>query len=235
MATFTAGYNERLFKSGLRAKYHLARYHWLARELGKLGIVNPRVIELGCFDAKTIDFLPSKPGFYLGLDADWEGGLSQGMARWEGHNNIELLKCLSPDDIPDRGKFDVGISLETLEHLNDDILEAYLAKLSEIISGKLFISVPHEKGLVFLAKYLAKDLFFDKDGASYSWRDIALLTLGKSESVERNQHKGFNENALLRLLSKYWNVDKVTSVFPNHAPLWLSLTIGIQCSSRRRG
>ncbi len=67
------GYNERLFSSGIRKKLHASRFYWLANCLTKLNFQYIRVLELGCFDRKTIDYLPLKPLRYLGFDASWEG------------------------------------------------------------------------------------------------------------------------------------------------------------------
>lgn len=90
-------YNARLFESGgLRSRYHNARYHWVANELNKLGLMTPRIIELGCFDAKTLNFI-DKPSYYLGLDADWENGLTEGRKQW-----APARKCWAAGDPGER-------------------------------------------------------------------------------------------------------------------------------------
>jgi len=229
-------YNIRLFESGgLRSLYHNSRYRWLAREIERSGVAAPRIIELGCFDAKTLHFI-DRPAYYLGLDDDWENGLSEGRKLWDGQPSVELLKCHSAADIPERGLFDFGIALETLEHIPDDLLEPYLAKLSTVITGYLFVSVPYERGVVFLAKYLAKTLFFGgyMGGERCSLRDVFLLTFGQTHKVKRCDHKGFDERKLLKQLSKYFVIEKVSSAFPRFLPRCLSLTVGIVASPRKR-
>lgn len=78
------GYNERLFSNGIRGKLHISRFEWVKERLSKLNCQCERVVELGCFDAKTIDFLPTKPDLYVGFDAEWENGLSLAKKKWGG-------------------------------------------------------------------------------------------------------------------------------------------------------
>src|SRR6267154_826958 len=102
------GYNERLFGGGIRAWIHYSRFHWLARGLAKLKCQPRRVLELGCFDAKTIDFLPVMPDRYVGLDANWEGGLDIAREKWRGAKSFQFLACSTPDDMQLKERFDVS-------------------------------------------------------------------------------------------------------------------------------
>lgn len=57
-------YNKRLFSSGLRKCWHLARFYWLREQLSRnfgVSLQGCSVIELGCFDVKTLDYLPARP------------------------------------------------------------------------------------------------------------------------------------------------------------------------------
>jgi hypothetical protein len=229
------GYNERLFSGkGLRFAYHAARYHWLASEIRSLSINNPRVLELGCFDAKTLNFISfAKPAYYLGLDAGWENGLTQGNQRWRDKDWVELLQCTSPEEIPERGYFDVGICLETLQVMNYETEDAYLRKLGRIC-GKLFITVPRERGFAFFAKHAAKMILYGPGRIPYSWREVVLLSLGQSQKVERQEYKGFDDRVLLRLISRYFTVEKVCGLFLTAFPTRLSCTVGIVANAERR-
>jgi hypothetical protein len=231
------GYNERLFSGkGLRYAYHSARYHWLASEIRKLGIRQPRIVELGCFDAKTLDFISfARSSYYLGLDAGWENGLRQGRERWREHHWVELLQCTSTAEIPDRGFFDIGICLEALNIMDYEMEEAYLRKLSEIC-GKLFVTVPREHGPVFFAKHAAKSMLYGQARIPYSWREVALLTLGRFNKVQRQEYKGFDEWVLLRIMSRHFQVKKVCGLFPSRAfPVQLSCTVGTTATSNLAG
>ena len=59
--------------------------------------------------------------------------------------------------------YDVGICMETLEHIPPDLVEPYSKRLSQVIEGYLFITVPIERGLVFLLKHGAKKVLGMKD------------------------------------------------------------------------
>src|SRR5262252_7830146 len=137
------GYNERLFSGGWRSRIHLSRFHWLATQTRLLGKPPMRVLELGCYDGKTIDFLDTPPAKYLGLDANWEGGLDKACARWKSTTEFEFRFCKRPEDMPkDQVPFDIGICMETLEHVPPDLVDPYLFELSRVIRGHLFITVP---------------------------------------------------------------------------------------------
>ena len=69
-------YNKRLFNtSSLRGKIHTARFRWLVECIERYSPKFETVLELGCFDGKSIEFLPHAPKYYEGWDANWEGGL----------------------------------------------------------------------------------------------------------------------------------------------------------------
>lgn len=222
-----SAYNERLFSgSGVRSRYHLSRYHWLSREISKIGTAL-RIVELGCFDAKTLDHIP-RPAYYLGLDAGWENGLARGQERFKNDPSIELLQCATPDAIPDRGRFDVGICMETLEHMSYETAERYIERLSRICS-RLLITVPNEHGVVFAGKHLVKSLTGNKNYEHYSAKDALMLTLGKTDRVERNEHKGFDYRRLASAASWYFTSVKVIGIFPISIPT-LAMTVGILTS-----
>jgi hypothetical protein len=225
-------YNRRLFAGrGIRSSYHCARFHWLSEQIRNCGLPSPRVIELGCFDAKTIDFIREPPTYYLGLDAGWENGLFRAMEQLKSNRSVELMLCTSPAQIPERGRFDVGICMETLQHLDDDLAKCYLAKLSQLIDGKLFVTVPRERGLVFVARRVSKAMLFGRARIPYTWRELLMLSLGKTKKVQRNEYKGFDERKLIRTISRYFKIEKICSVFPPSFPLGLSFTIGIVAAS----
>jgi len=114
-------YNDRLFKSGIRKKLHMGRYEWLIQQIEKYDCHKDTMLELGCFDAKTLDFLPQKPNYYRGYDANWENGLDIGRKKWAGHSNIDLFECQNADEMEvGKSSFDISVCLETMEHINDE-------------------------------------------------------------------------------------------------------------------
>lgn len=103
-----------------------------------------------------------RPKKYVGLDADWEGGLSAALAKFEGVEDAEFLKSSRPVDLNrfSTGLFDFSASLETFEHIPEILIPEYMKEISRITNGHFFVSVPNEKGMVFLIKYIMKNMFF---------------------------------------------------------------------------
>jgi Methyltransferase domain len=233
MATATReDYNERLFSGGWRSRLHLSRFYWLRAQMRRFNLRQVKAIELGCFDGKTIEFLDSMPERYLGLDANWEGGIDAGREMWKGFPNIELRVCGKPEDIPlAEGTFDVGICMETLEHVPPEFVEPYLFELSRAIDGYLFITVPIERGLVFFIKHSLKKTLRMKH-ESFQSSEFFNCVLGRMSKVPRHEHKGFDDRALVSQVKKYFDVISVTGVFPRFPILALNLTIGIVARTR---
>jgi len=227
------GYNERLFSGGLRAKLHLARFHWFQDELQRLSAAHSSVLELGCFDGKLIDFLPEVPERYRGFDANWEGGLDQAKARWGARENISFVQASRPTEMQfdDDEKFTVAVSMETLEHIPPEDVDDYLSLLAQHLNGYLFVTVPNEKGLMFLAKWLVKSLL-SKDAGKYTFPEVLNATLGRMERVARNEHKGFDYAVLRQQISRHFDVVKVAGLPFQFLPCPLSFGIGIIAKSK---
>ena len=150
-----AGYNERLFSGGLRGQLHRARFVWFRKTLKRLHCSPDSVLELGCFDGKLIDHMPHLPARYVGYDANWEGGLDIAFVRWAAYPQFSFHACMSPEQmsLSPTVRFDISVAMETLEHVPPSMVDGYLAKLSRHTNQFVFITVPNEKGLVFLLKW----------------------------------------------------------------------------------
>jgi 2-polyprenyl-3-methyl-5-hydroxy-6-metoxy-1,4-benzoquinol methylase len=222
-------YNERLFGKGIRSTLHTARFDWLKKQVSQLNYPVENVLELGCFDAKTIDYLPKMPKYYLGYDANWEDGLEVGKEKWKNNPNIDLRPCNHPLEFNvAENAFDISICQETLEHLPSDELEIYLQKLAFATKGHCFISVPNEKGYLFFFKHLIKKMTNNQQ-EEYTFAEFCYASMGKLSKVERNecQHKGFDYDVLIQQVSKYFkNVESVGIPY-NNLPKSANFTIGI--------
>ena len=227
-------YNERLFSRGLRGYIHLARFRWLERCIRRFGPRPERVIELGCYDGRAIEWLGSAPKAYLGLDANWEGGIELARDKHKTQKNYSFQVCHSADDIRIGSPriFDTFISLETLEHIPPALVEPYLERISSLLDGHVFVTVPNEKGLVFFFKYVIKKLFRLRDARAFTFKDVVRHTLGQTHKVERNQHKGFDYSSLVDLMSKYFDIIRVEGVQTRFLPPSLNVNVGIVARTR---
>src|SRR2546430_2057973 len=220
------GYNERLFSGGIRASIHYSRFRWLARSLAKVGSRPKRVLELGCFDGKSINFLPAMPDAYLGLDANWEGGLDLAREKWKEQTAFRFLHCTTPDDVPSNERFDVSICMETLEHVPPHMVEPYLAKLCELTETYIFITVPNEKGLVFALKYLVKRVA-GGDFLECTLSEFINQTIGRMHRVKRHEHKGFDYEVVVGAVSKYFDIIELSPYPMRGLPRAFGFGIGI--------
>ena len=220
-------YNDRLFKGSLiRSYFHLARFNWIKSTIKKYKLSYSRVIELGCFDGKLLEFLPIKPKFYQGYDANWEGGLETARLKWKDNENINFNFATDPDFILE-SVYDLGVSIETFEHIPPELVCPYLKKLSENIKGNILITVPNEKGPFFLIKKLIKP----KDRLAktkYSILDNLNIFLGRTNYVERDNHKGFDYDHLIYDVRKFFDIVEISS-YPKmpFLPKFLGFGIGI--------
>lgn len=229
------GYNERLFSGGLRSHLHFARFKWFLTEITRRNCLTDSVLELGCFDGKLIDFLPRKPSQYIGLDANWEGGLDIAMERWKSYPNFSFYKASTPEEmrLNDNDIFNIAVAMETLEHVPPQMVDGYLRKIAHHLDGYLFITVPNEKGIVFLAKWFAKKLL-SRDAEHYSLSELANATLGRMALVARREHKGFDYASLVKDVEKYFDVIDVSGHPFGFLPCSLCFGIGIVAKSRTR-
>lgn len=184
------------------------------------------MIELGCFDGKVIDFLPVRPILYHGFDANWEGGLDLAKQKWNDEPNFTFSYCCVPGDMDIAGKqFDIAVCMETLEHIPPNLVEDYLDKLAEVTKQYVFVTVPNEKGVVFFLKYLAQKAFLKAH--PYTFREFINTTVGRTHKVERNEHKGFDYQVIIQMMSRCFDIIHIQGIPFKHLPTYLNFTVGI--------
>jgi hypothetical protein len=226
-----ATYNERLFDGkSFRSKLHYARYEWVNAWINKWKLEPYSMLELGCYDGKTIDFLSNKPTIYAGYDANWEGGLDIAKTKWKNQTAYSFHTCEKPNDFSnDHLLYDISVCLETLEHIPAVDLEAYIKLLSIKTTKYCLISVPNEKGPVLFFKHIIKSLTQSKTQTeAYSIKELLYGSIGRLDKVERRDcgHKGFDYDVLGKLLAKYFIVLKKEAIPYSAIPHALGFNIG---------
>ncbi len=224
-------YNKRLFNpKSFRGKMHIARYQWLHDKLEQQLNQPISILELGCFDGKTLDYLPNEVTKYAGYDANWEGGLDEGKEKYKDFDNYAFFESSTVESFnPEDERFDVVVCQETMEHLPTIDLEAFAQKLADATDKLAFVSVPNEMGIVLVLKYWFKRYFLGNKGNKYTSSELYHGFLGNMTKVERVEggHKGFSYKNLREILEKHFDVVSVEGIpFKALGPK-LNMTIGM--------
>lgn len=227
-------YNEKLFCGGLRGFFHNSRFQWLNRSFKKLKLNKGTIIELGCFDGRDLKFIPMKPDRYAGYDADWEGGLEDALSDWKDYPEYRFIVSNKLSTFnPENEVFDYSISMETLEHLYSYELEGYLSSIANATKSYGFYSVPVEKGLCFIVKYILQR-FSGIQKEPYTSKELWYATIGKLSKVERVEmgHKGFDYRVLINQLKKHFDIEEVKGLPFPFLPLSMNFTVAIIAKKR---
>jgi hypothetical protein len=222
-------YDQRLFKSGLRKRIHESRFLWLEEQLSKRSDVKSgarlSVIEIGCFNCRSLKYLGFTPSRYYGLDAGWEEGVDEAIRTYPQY---EIKKSVDPEDV--YGDWDLCLALETLEHLpRPDVLEEYLERIA-ISSKTLIATVPMEIGPLFSAKFLYKK-FIHGYKQSHTFWEFINQSLGRCHVVTQDNHRGFDYRVLIRLIDRYFEIEKFEGL-NSKLPKIMNTQIGIIAKSR---
>ena len=117
--------------------------------------------------------------------------------------------------------------METLEHLSPQLIDGYLRKLARQTRHYILITVPNEKGLVFLSKWLVKKLIIG-DALDYTFSELANATLGRMHKVRRSEHKGFDYDCLIaKEVAVYFDVSSISGYPFRLLPTSLCFGVGI--------
>lgn len=229
-------YNARLFGVPVRREVHLARFRWLEQQLAALPEPPRRALELGCFDCRSLAHFAVPPERYVGVDANWEGGLDRARSRFADDPRIRLIEAAraAEVDLADE-RFDLFLSLETLQFLHPPELEAWLDLLGRHLRGTLLIVVPNYVGIVFLLRFLGKRLMGQR------WRDctpaeVLSITFGRTADVANPPDapipRAFDWRDLVRRLKRRFAIERIDSLPVASLPPQLAFQIGIVARTR---
>lgn len=228
-----SSYNEN-FGNGVYGNHHLQRFKWLSRNVSSIfpDGVSISVLEVGCYDGKTFDFLPVDVHRYVGFDAGWGDGLDLARRRFAERDDYKFVQSVDASDIANTsGRFDLIICMETFEHIAPSKVGSYISAFAAKLEGLLLVTVPNEKGLPLLFKTVGAKIL-GKSRDSYGVLEFANALLGRMELVPRSDHKGFDYATLADSLRASFKYVLVEGVSPAQLPPQLSLTVGMIASHK---
>lgn len=226
--TPTPSYNERLFSKGIRKRWHSARFHWLSKQLSRdfgAQLADMRLVELGCFDGKTLRFMQTRPRTYTGFDANWGGGLDLARTSWRDQPGIQFIQCDEPHQLA--GQYDVAVCLETIEHLPLASLDGFIGRLAAA-APVLYATVPVEFGPLFAFKHTYKLLTRNRPD-HYRLVEFLNCVIGRTSRVQRVEfgHKGFDYRDLITLMRRHYETVTATNIVSPLLPLALAPSVGL--------
>jgi hypothetical protein len=225
--------------SRLYAFHHTKRFEWLRHKIATLNKQDVAILEIGCNDARSVDFIPVPIKRYVGLDAGWRSGWRNGKAygldaarlRFQHRPQFEFRHSEHHEDL-DRvqGTFDLAIALETFEYLLPSELELYVSGISRKLNdaGCILATMPNEKGIPLLLKSLGSRLS-GVSRSEYPPEQFWNALIGRMDRVPRavRGRKGFDYCAMAELVRRYFSHTRLEPVEPAKLPLWLSLNVGM--------
>jgi Protein of unknown function (DUF5818) len=230
------------FLKKLYSFHHVQRFEWLRKKIASLEKQNVAVLELGCADARSLEYVPAHVDRYLGFDAGWRSGWQNGKAcgleaareRYGRRNNFRFVQSVSYTDIqrvPER--FDLGIVMETFEYLDTQQLESYIATLAEKIevSGCVLATMPNEKGFPLLVKAIGSKLSGVRR-SEYTFSQFLNALAGRLDRVPRAERgrKGFDYGQIAALAARHFRYVHLEAVGSPGLPTFLSPNIGLIAS-----
>jgi hypothetical protein len=233
----------RFFKQ-LYGFHHVQRFAWLRKKITSLEKQSVSILELGCADARSLDYIPVRVERYVGFDAGWRSGLQNGKAcgleaareRYGDRDNFSFVQSVRYTDIERVAeKFDLGIVMETFEYLDAHQLESYVATLAKKIDvgGCLLSTMPNEKGFPLLIKAVGSK-FSGVRRSEYTLPQFLNALAGKLDRVPRAERgrKGFDYGQIATLVARYFRYVHLEAVGAPGLPISLSPNIGLIASHK---
>jgi hypothetical protein len=219
--------------------HHTQRFRWLQKKTGAIPKPKISVLELGCNDARSINYISVPIERYVGFDAGWKSGMRDGRpcgleaarARYQDIPGFEFHRSDRCEDVDRiRGRFDVAVVLETFEYLRPNELEKYVSVLAEKLNdgGCIYSTMPNEKGIPLLLKVLGSKLS-RVPRSEYTFPQLFNGVFGRMQHVPRTPfgRKGFDYAAVAQITRRHFMQIQLEPVEPSFVPLALSLNIGL--------
>ncbi len=225
------------FSSGkLRLSLHLRCFHWLANYIRRAGYKRVSVVELGCSDGRVIDTLEAtgvEVAQFQGFDANWHESIDFAREKYAARPELSFTICKSPGEMQIKSQGQIGVCLETFEHALPEYVEGYLAKFRQAVTDLMFITVPVERGPIFVAKHVAKRMLGinDEEFPTMWSREFWNQALGRMDRVSRHEHCGFDDRDFVRAVTRHFEIISAKGLFISDLPM-LGPSLGIVCRPR---
>jgi Methyltransferase domain len=201
-------YNRELFEGNACRRFlHERRFFWLAAQAKREGIERARVLEIGCHDAKTIHYLEESGVVverYVGYDSN-EGSVAMARQKWLDRSEVTISTLSDPSEAKIKdGSFNIGVCMETLEHVPPELVDGYLSLFARAVAGPVFVTIPVERGWMLLAKQLSHRLFGIRSGDRLTGRELLNGIIGRTHHISRHEHRGFDDREMLRQIRRHF-------------------------------
>ena len=194
--------NENMYE----AMYEIEKTHWWFRAKREivLSIIDPfankqTIIDFGCGTGIMLESL-CKTGEATGLDFS-----EKALEFCRKRVNVQLVQANLSEKLPFVSEYDIGVALDVLEHLEDDLVALKNVKSALNHGGKLIITVPafmflwsaHDENCAHKRRYRIKELeaLIKKSGLEIEYLSYYNFWL-------------FPIIAMLRCFSKVFNTNK---------------------------
>lgn len=224
--------------------HHAQRFLWLKSQIAQLRRNRVSIIELGCGNARSLDYIPTVVDRYLGFDAGMRSGTVNGkpvgfqaaLERFAHDKTVSLQRSVHPSDLHAvQEKFDLAIVMETFEYLGTTNLESYVSAIADKLhlDGVLLATMPNERGLPLLTKTVGAKLS-GIGRSTYTAAEFLNAVLGRMAHVPRMERgrKGFDYRAIARLVQRHFRYVRLVSIASLRLPLAFSPNIGLIASQR---
>jgi 2-polyprenyl-3-methyl-5-hydroxy-6-metoxy-1,4-benzoquinol methylase len=208
---------------------HGIRYKYIIELFDKLKNENPnkklKVLDIGCAHAKTFEILNQKYNInYVGIELN-KHFADTAKSRYEYYPNFRIINDSIENHYVELEDVDFLMSLETLEHIPENIVVRLIEKIASANPKYFVCSVPNEVGPIIWIKNIGSLIMGYMRHKEYKWSETLYAGLYKLDKVEVHStgHKGFDWRWLAQTIRHNRKItDTLSSPFR-----WLPITFSV--------
>jgi hypothetical protein len=177
---------------------HSIRYKYLIELFDQLKKENPdkqlKVVDIGCAHAKTFGILNERYNIsYVGIELDQQFA-ETAKSRYGSKSNFRIINDSIENHYTELENVDFLMSLETLEHIPENIVVRLIEHIAAANPKYFVCSVPNEVGPIVWIKNVGSLLMGYMRHTEYKWSETLYAGLYQLDKVEThgNGHKGFD-------------------------------------------